>query len=132
MTGGELTAAQIRALFHELGKRLQAAGAHGDVKLVGVASSGDLDSFVAEFNLDTKPATQCLDVLSQGVYLGTINVTVLDAGHPVLADMQTPSQLHLRQVRGLTELPKPVGPYLIDHALLVGIHSCPVNRTLGQ
>jgi len=26
--------------------------------------SGDLDSFVAEFNLDTKPATQRLDVFS--------------------------------------------------------------------
>ena len=38
MTGGELTAAQIRALLHELGRRLQAAGAHGDVKLVGGAA----------------------------------------------------------------------------------------------
>ncbi|MFJ5956552.1 DUF6036 family nucleotidyltransferase [Paenarthrobacter sp. NPDC092416] len=38
MTGGELTAAQIRALLHELGTRLQAAGAHGDVKLVGGAA----------------------------------------------------------------------------------------------
>lgn len=34
MTGGELTAAQIRALLHELGRRLQAAGAHGDVSAV--------------------------------------------------------------------------------------------------
>ena len=38
MTGGELTAAQIRALLHELGRRLQAADAHGDVKLVGGAA----------------------------------------------------------------------------------------------
>ncbi|UVJ41172.1 DUF6036 family nucleotidyltransferase [Arthrobacter sp. CJ23] len=38
MTGGELTAAQIRALLHELGRRLQAVGAHGDVKLVGGAA----------------------------------------------------------------------------------------------
>lgn len=38
MTGGELTATQIRTLLHELGKRLQAAGAHGDVKLVGGAA----------------------------------------------------------------------------------------------
>jgi hypothetical protein len=35
MTGGELTAAQIRPLLRELGRRLQAVGAHGDVKLVG-------------------------------------------------------------------------------------------------
>jgi hypothetical protein len=35
MTGGELTAAQIRALLHELDRRLQATGAHGDIKLVG-------------------------------------------------------------------------------------------------
>ena len=38
MTGGELTAAQIRALLHELGRRLQATGTHGDVKLVGGAA----------------------------------------------------------------------------------------------
>lgn len=38
MTEGELTAEQIRALLHELGRRLQAAGAHGDVKLVGGAA----------------------------------------------------------------------------------------------
>lgn len=38
MNGGELTAAQIRALLHELGRRLQAAGAHGDIKLVGGAA----------------------------------------------------------------------------------------------
>ena len=38
MTGGELSAAQIRALLHELGRRLQAAGANGDVKLVGGAA----------------------------------------------------------------------------------------------
>jgi len=38
MTGGELTAAQIRALLHELGRRLQATGAHGDIKLVGGAA----------------------------------------------------------------------------------------------
>lgn len=38
MTGGELTAAQIWALLHELGRRLQAAGAHGDIKLVGGAA----------------------------------------------------------------------------------------------
>ena len=37
MTGGELTAAQIRSLLHELGRRLHAAGAHDDVKLVGAA-----------------------------------------------------------------------------------------------
>jgi hypothetical protein len=97
-----------------------------------VASSGDLDSFVAELNLDTKPAAKRLDVFPQSIDLGTINVTVLDAGHPVLADMQASSQLDLRQLRGLAELPKPVSPDLIDHALLVGIHSCPVNRTLGQ
>ena len=35
MTGGEFTAAQIRALLHELDRRLQATGAHGDIKLVG-------------------------------------------------------------------------------------------------
>ncbi|UKA64421.1 DUF6036 family nucleotidyltransferase [Arthrobacter sp. FW306-04-A] len=38
MTGGELTAAQIRALLHELGRRLQAQGVHGDIKLVGGAA----------------------------------------------------------------------------------------------
>jgi hypothetical protein len=38
MTAGELTATQVRALLHELGKRLQAAGAHGDIKLVGGAA----------------------------------------------------------------------------------------------
>lgn len=34
MIGGELTADQIRALLHELGRRLQAQGVHGDIKLV--------------------------------------------------------------------------------------------------
>lgn len=29
MTGGELTSAQIRALLHELGRRLNARDAHG-------------------------------------------------------------------------------------------------------
>ena len=58
MTGGELTAAQIRALLHELGRRLQAAGAHGDVKLVGGAalilqgignrSTADIDASYAD------------------------------------------------------------------------------------
>ncbi|WP_427007972.1 hypothetical protein [Pseudarthrobacter sp. H2] len=38
MTGGELTAAQIRALLQELGRRLKARGIHGDVKLVGGAA----------------------------------------------------------------------------------------------
>ena len=38
MTGGELNATQIRALLHEPGRRLQAAGAHGDIKLVGAAA----------------------------------------------------------------------------------------------
>ena len=38
MTGGELTATQIRALLHELGRRLQAAGTHADIKLVGGAA----------------------------------------------------------------------------------------------
>jgi hypothetical protein len=38
MSGGELTAAQIRALRHELGRRLQAQGVHGDIKLVGGAA----------------------------------------------------------------------------------------------
>jgi hypothetical protein len=36
MNGGELTPTQIRALLHELGRRLQAAGARGDVKLVAL------------------------------------------------------------------------------------------------
>ncbi|MDP9905453.1 DUF6036 family nucleotidyltransferase [Arthrobacter bambusae] len=38
MSGGELTADQIRALLHELGRRLHARGVHGDVKLVGGAA----------------------------------------------------------------------------------------------
>ncbi|MBT2538729.1 DUF6036 family nucleotidyltransferase [Arthrobacter sp. ISL-69] len=38
MTGGELTATQINALLHELGRRLQARGLHGDIKLVGGAA----------------------------------------------------------------------------------------------
>ncbi|WP_248760935.1 DUF6036 family nucleotidyltransferase [Pseudarthrobacter sp. SSS035] len=38
MSGGELTADQIRALLHELGRRLQAQGVHGDIKLVGGAA----------------------------------------------------------------------------------------------
>ena len=38
MSGGELNATQIHALLQELGRRLQAAGAHGDVKLVGGAA----------------------------------------------------------------------------------------------
>ncbi|BAS12591.1 hypothetical protein AHiyo8_08940 [Arthrobacter sp. Hiyo8] len=38
MSGGELTADQIRALLHELGRRLQARGIHGDIKLVGGAA----------------------------------------------------------------------------------------------
>ena len=38
MNGGELTADQIRALLHELGRRLQAQGVLGDVKLVGGAA----------------------------------------------------------------------------------------------
>jgi hypothetical protein len=70
-----------------------------------VTPSGDLDSFVAQLYLDTKPAAERLDVFPQGVDLGTINVTVLDAGDPVLADMQAHSQLDLREVRGFTELP---------------------------
>lgn len=38
MSGGELNAAQIHALLQELGRRLQARGVHGDVKLVGGAA----------------------------------------------------------------------------------------------
>ncbi|MDQ0239495.1 DUF6036 family nucleotidyltransferase [Arthrobacter bambusae] len=38
MSGGELTADQIRALLHELGRRLQARGVHRDVRLVGGAA----------------------------------------------------------------------------------------------
>ena len=38
MTGGELNATQIHALLHELGRRLQDRGVHGDVKLIGGAA----------------------------------------------------------------------------------------------
>jgi hypothetical protein len=38
MSGGELTAVQIRALLHELGRRLRAQGVHSDIKLVGAAA----------------------------------------------------------------------------------------------
>ncbi|MET3204727.1 MULTISPECIES: hypothetical protein [unclassified Arthrobacter] len=38
MTGGELTTTQIHALLQELGRRLQAAGTHADIKLVGGAA----------------------------------------------------------------------------------------------
>ncbi|WP_246527443.1 DUF6036 family nucleotidyltransferase [Pseudarthrobacter albicanus] len=38
MSGGELTADQIRALLHELGRRLKVRGIHGDIKLVGGAA----------------------------------------------------------------------------------------------
>lgn len=38
MSGGELTADQIRALLHELGRRLQAQGVQSDIKLVGGAA----------------------------------------------------------------------------------------------
>jgi hypothetical protein len=38
MSGGELTAAQIRALLYELGGRPQAQDVHGDIKLVGGAA----------------------------------------------------------------------------------------------
>jgi Nucleotidyltransferase of unknown function (DUF6036) len=38
MSSGELNAAQIHALLKELGRRLQARGIHGDVKLVGGAA----------------------------------------------------------------------------------------------
>ena len=38
MSGGELTADQIRTLLHELGRRLHARGNHGDIKLVGGAA----------------------------------------------------------------------------------------------
>jgi hypothetical protein len=38
MSGGELTAAHIRALLHELGGRLQGRDVHGDIKLVGGAA----------------------------------------------------------------------------------------------
>lgn len=38
MSAGELTGEQILALLHELGRRLQACGVHGDIKLVGGAA----------------------------------------------------------------------------------------------
>lgn len=38
MSGEELTADHIRALLHELGRRLQARGVNGNIKLVGGAS----------------------------------------------------------------------------------------------
>ena len=38
MSSGELTSTQIHALLEELGRRLQARGIHGDVKLVGGAA----------------------------------------------------------------------------------------------
>ncbi len=38
MSGGELTADQIRALLHELGRRLRAQGVQSDIKLVGGAA----------------------------------------------------------------------------------------------
>ncbi len=56
---------------------------------VRVAASGDLDPFVAEFNLRTKPATDRFNILPQRVNLSAVNVAVLDPGHPVLADVQT-------------------------------------------
>ncbi|MBB6402709.1 hypothetical protein [Arthrobacter sp. AZCC_0090] len=34
MSGGELTAQQIRALLKELARRLKDRGVHGDIKLV--------------------------------------------------------------------------------------------------
>lgn len=87
--------------------------------MVQVAGSGDLDPFVAKFNLDTKPATDSFNVFPQCVDLGTVNVAVLDPGHPVLADVQPRSQLDLCQLGCLTELPKPVRPDLIEQELLV-------------
>lgn len=58
MSGGELTADQIRALLHELARRLRAPGSHGDIKLVGGAAlilqgianrpTADIDASYAE------------------------------------------------------------------------------------
>jgi len=38
LTGGDLSATPIRALLKEPGRRLQARGIHGDIKLVGGAA----------------------------------------------------------------------------------------------
>lgn len=71
MIGGELTAAQIRSLLHELGRHLQAAGAHGDVKLVGGAAlilqgignrpTADIDASYADW-LNTNAAAFVPDI----------------------------------------------------------------------
>jgi hypothetical protein len=60
MSGGELTAGQIRALLHELGRRLKARDVHGDIKLVGGAAlilqgignrpTADIDASYADAN----------------------------------------------------------------------------------
>lgn len=100
--------------------------------MVRVVRSGDLDPCVAEINLDTKPATDGFDIFPQGIDLGTVIVAVLYPGHPVLAHMQTRSQLDLLQIRRLTELPKPVRPDLTEQELLASVHSNPVNRPLSQ
>jgi hypothetical protein len=63
-------------------------------------------TLVAEFNLDTKPAAELLHAFSQGADLVTTNVAVFDAGHRVLTDAQTTSQLDPRHLQGLAE---PVG-----------------------
>ena len=57
---------------------------------------------------------------------------MLDAGHPVLADVKARRKLNLGETRCLAQFAQPVCANLVDHALLVRIDSLTIDRTLVQ
>lgn len=68
MSGGELTAQQIRALLHELARRLKARGIHGDIKLVGGAA-------LTMQGIDNRPTA---DIDASYANPDTLNTIIID------------------------------------------------------
>ena len=86
-----------------------------------------MDAFVSVLDFNAQSAAERFDVLAQRVDLSTLDVSVLDARHAVLTDVEPCGQLDLCEARSLPELAEPVRAHLFEQASLVRLDGLSID-----
>src|SRR5699024_6066091 len=93
------------------------------------ATPGGPVPLVFEFDLRVQRTAECLDATTQGVDLGALDTTPLDARHPVLTDVEPFCEVDLGQDVLLTQS---VDENVFQHPTLVLVHRFAIDGSFVQ
>src|SRR5699024_1019904 len=87
---------------------------------------------VFEFVLRVQRTAERLDATTQGVDPGALDTAPLDAGHPVLADVEPFCEVDLDQGGLLTQFTQSVDENVFQHPTLVLVHRFAIDGSFVQ